>query len=164
MHIMSHHSNITQIMQTIRLKGHRGCVNCINFGFTQLGKLLASGSDDCCVNIYDWSEKRILASCSVGCEDNIFQCKFIPYKNDEQLIVSAADGRVKHIFVQNLEKKRTHSSQENKLLHKHTSACHKVAFPSESNGNIVISVGQDGGIYERDLRQPKSNVYVYVHH
>ena len=54
-----------------KLAGHEGCVNCINF--SPSGRLLASGSDDLQVVLWDWVRGRQLASLDSGHIANVFQ-------------------------------------------------------------------------------------------
>jgi len=60
-----------------KLKGHDGCVNSINFN--DAGSLLASGSDDLKIFIWDWQRKRKAYSFKSGHNQNVFQSKFLPY-------------------------------------------------------------------------------------
>lgn len=56
-----------------RLEEHEGCVNCINFSSS--GQLLASGSDDLHVVLWDWAQGRMLAKLESGHISNIFQVR-----------------------------------------------------------------------------------------
>ena len=60
-----------------KLKGHEGCVNSINFN--DAGSLLASGSDDLKIFIWDWQRRRKAYSFKSGHNQNVFQSKFLPY-------------------------------------------------------------------------------------
>ncbi len=54
-----------------QLKEHEGCVNCINF--SPSGELLASGSDDLQVVLWDWAKGRKMAKLESGHHANVFQ-------------------------------------------------------------------------------------------
>ena len=54
-----------------RLEAHEGCVNCINFSGS--GQLLASGSDDLHVVVWDWERGRMVSKLESGHISNIFQ-------------------------------------------------------------------------------------------
>ena len=54
-----------------RLKEHDGCVNCINFSTG--GEVLASGSDDLHVVLWNWEKGNLLAKVESGHMANVFQ-------------------------------------------------------------------------------------------
>ena len=54
-----------------QLKEHEGCVNCINFSSS--GQVLASGSDDLQVVMWDWAKGTKLAKLDSGHVANVFQ-------------------------------------------------------------------------------------------
>ena len=59
------------------LKGHSGCVNSIHFN--DGGSLLASGSDDLKIFIWDWEKRKKAYSFKSGHTQNVFQSKFLPF-------------------------------------------------------------------------------------
>lgn len=54
-----------------KLEEHEGCVNCINF--SPSGQLLASGSDDLQVVLWDWVKGTKMAKFESGHIANVFQ-------------------------------------------------------------------------------------------
>lgn len=58
-----------------RLKNHNGCVNCINFSET--GNLLASGSDDLQIVLWDWAKGSPVSSFNSKHVANVFQVRMI---------------------------------------------------------------------------------------
>ncbi|CAG2161831.1 unnamed protein product [Oppiella nova] len=75
------------------LEGHSGCVNCLDWN--QRGTLLASGSDDVQIIIWDPFRHRRVHSLQSGHQGNIFSVKFVPKTNDNIVCSGAADCRVK---------------------------------------------------------------------
>lgn len=75
-----------------KLNGHQGCVNAISFNST--GELLASGSDDRQIMLWDWATEKLKLSYQSGHLDNVFQAKFMPFTDDSKIITSAADCQV----------------------------------------------------------------------
>lgn len=82
----------------IKLDGHEGCVNCIEF--SQNGRILASASDDLCVFLWNPYLKKKITSFQTPHRGNIFSVNFLPKTNDQQIVTGAAD---KQIFVYDLK-------------------------------------------------------------
>ncbi len=64
-------SMVQRLALETSLKGHEGCVNSINFSWG--GRLLASGSDDLHVILWDWAAGRSVAKFDSGHVANVFQ-------------------------------------------------------------------------------------------
>lgn len=64
-------SMVQRLTLETRLKEHQGCVNCINFSWT--GHLLASGSDDLQVVLWDWASGKVANKFDTGHVANVFQ-------------------------------------------------------------------------------------------
>ena len=56
-----------------QLEAHQGCVNCINFSWA--GHLLASGSDDLKVVLWDWASGKAVRKFDSGHVANVFQVR-----------------------------------------------------------------------------------------
>lgn len=124
------------------LQGHAGCVNCLVWNHS--GNLLASGSDDHNVIIWDpfkAVQKQIIQT---GHEGNIFSVKFIPTLNDRLIATCASDG-VKVIDIianANVLNCKTCNYQRVKRLATH---------PNEPN--LIWSSSEDGCIRQYDYRE-----------
>lgn len=74
------------------LKRHAGCVNCIEWSSD--GKLLASGSDDNRVIIWNAFEHKMKLDILTPHQGNIFSVKFVPGSSDALVASGAADGNI----------------------------------------------------------------------
>lgn len=75
-----------------KLDKHDGCVNSLNFHPN--GSLLASGSDDLQVVVWDWKFGTALLSFDTKHRGNVFQSKFLPLSGDLHIATCARDGQV----------------------------------------------------------------------
>lgn len=75
-----------------KLEQHEGCVNSLNFHPD--GSLLASGSDDLKVVLWDWKIGKSLLSFDTKHRGNVFQSKFLPLSGDLHIATCARDGQV----------------------------------------------------------------------
>jgi len=66
-------SMVKRLVRDKRLREHEGCVNCINFSWQ--GDLLASGSDDLHVVLWDWRRGRVVSKFETGHIANVFQVR-----------------------------------------------------------------------------------------
>lgn len=125
------------------LKGHTGCVNCLEWN--KSGNLLASGSDDRSVIIWDPFNGTKKTIVKTGHEGNIFSVKYMPETSDTLLATCAADCSVKLInlysdeFMMNCNK--CHSERVKRLA----------VHPNEPN--LLWSAGEDGLIMQYDTRE-----------
>ncbi|KAH1021874.1 hypothetical protein HUJ04_011358 [Dendroctonus ponderosae] len=120
---------------------HEGCVNCLQWSTD--GRLLASGSDDTKVIIWEPMKHRrphILSTIHVG---NIFSVKFLGV-NNSMIASSAGDGKVS---VQEL--------RGSQILH---CICHKSRVKRLATCPVVStmfwSASEDSKVIQYDLRQP----------
>ncbi|XP_016478178.2 uncharacterized protein LOC107799567 [Nicotiana tabacum] len=126
-----------------KLNGHGGCVNTIDFNAT--GDVLASGSDDRRVILWDWATRKSKLSYQSGHMDNIFQAKFMPFTDDRRIVTAAADGQVRlGLLLEN-------GQVETKRLGRHQGRVHKLAVEPGSP-YIFYSCGEDGFVQHYDLR------------
>ena len=75
-----------------QLHGHEGCVNCIQW--SENGELLASGSDDVRVIVWDPFRGKKVQEITTGHEGNIFSVKFMPDTNNNLIVSGAADYKL----------------------------------------------------------------------
>nr|VZI39508.1 unnamed protein product [Spirometra erinaceieuropaei] len=124
------------------LEGHQGCVNCLQW--SQDGSILASGSDDCCVILWDPHNYKNLLTLATGHSGNIFSVKFLQKRF---LATGAADTKVR---IHDIEKKET----------VHVFGCHfgrvKRLETIESEPFVFLSAAEDGAVRQFDIRCPQN--------
>ncbi|KAI4458640.1 wd repeat domain-containing family [Holotrichia oblita] len=138
-----------------QLDGHSGCINCLEW--TSNGKLLASGSDDIHVRIWDPFNYKCLNVISTTHVGNIFSIKFL---GDESLIATGAgDCRV---LVRSIDDTRTSAPHI-------TCKCHrgrvKRLAKAPDQPLLFWSASEDGLVIQYDLREPhecmvKSTIFI----
>lgn len=75
-----------------QLVAHDGCVNCVQW--SEDGELLASGSDDLHVIVWDPFRGRVVRSITTGHGGNIFSVKFMPQSGNNLVASGAADHKI----------------------------------------------------------------------
>ncbi|XP_073420096.1 WD and tetratricopeptide repeats protein 1 isoform X1 [Dendrobates tinctorius] len=133
------------------LQGHSGCVNCLEWN--EKGDLLASGSDDQHMMLWDPFRHKKLLSMHTGHTANIFSVKFLPHTGDRILITGAADAKV-HV----------HDVNSKETLHvfsEHTNRVKRVAT-APMWPNTFWSAAEDGLIRQYDLRESSTHSDVLV--
>uniref|UniRef100_A0A0X3NX51 26S proteasome non-ATPase regulatory subunit 7 n=2 Tax=Schistocephalus solidus TaxID=70667 RepID=A0A0X3NX51_SCHSO len=133
-------SLVDRIGLEFTLEGHQGCVNCLQWN--QDGSILASGSDDCCVILWNPHTYKNLLTLATGHAGNIFSVKFLQKRF---LATGAADAKVR---VHDIEKKET----------VHVFGCHfgrvKRLETIESEPFVFLSAAEDGAVRQFDIRCP----------
>lgn len=126
-----------------RLEGHSGCVNCLQWN--QNGRLLASGSDDRDVVIWDPFKGLKRTTIQTGHDGNIFSVKFMPDFSDSSIATGASDGSVKLIDISTNEKlldcKTCHQDRVKRLA----------VHPNQPH--VIWSASEDGCILQYDTRE-----------
>jgi WD repeat-containing protein 42A len=128
-------------------KQHSGCVNSLNFN--ESGMLLASGSDDLNIMIYDWIKSRPIVTFKSGHRLNVFQSKFMPFTNDIHIVTTARDGQVRLALLSS-----TGACKGTKKLAQHRGAAHKLATVHDS-AHVFYTCGEDAVTLRVDLRENK---------
>ncbi|XP_059055486.1 DDB1- and CUL4-associated factor 8 [Achroia grisella] len=129
------------------LNAHAGCVNSINFH--PEGKLLASGSDDTNVIVWDWARNIPLQSIKTGHKSNVFQSRFLYLNSGSQLniVTCARDGQVRLV-----QCAASGGSATRRRLGAHARAAHKLHV-SPAEPHLVLSAGEDGLVMQCDVRE-----------
>ena len=95
-HVRRHLQASPQFMQRLEqdgiLKGHEGCVNCLDWSSN--GRILESGSYDFQLCLWDPFRKKRLQSINTKHYGNIFSVKFLPKHNDTFIATAAADKSI----------------------------------------------------------------------
>ncbi|ESO08593.1 hypothetical protein HELRODRAFT_110145 [Helobdella robusta] len=131
---------------------HSGCVNSLHFN--ESGNLVASGSDDLQVVVYDWTKEKEVVKFLSNHSSNIFQTKFLPNSGDSHIVTSARDGQVRLAQLSS-----TGSCRSHKKLAQHKGPVHKISLFSDSPEELY-SCGEDGNVFHIDLRLDKLASYV----
>lgn len=138
-----------------QLEGHEGCVNCLQW--SDDGRLLASGSDDTNVIIWDPFRHKKLVVVPTRHIGNIFSVKFI---GDGSLIVTGAgDSRV---IVQAVSSDSKHAPILDCGCH--VSRVKRIATAPDQP-QLFWSASEDGLVLQFDMREPhecmvKSKVFL----
>jgi len=145
---------VTRLGLVRELEGHTGCVNCIQWNSN--GRLLASGSDDKTVIVWDGLVGRKVARVETPHEGNIFSVVWLPEGESDHLVgTGAGDCRV---CVLNVE-----TGVVLRSVTGHSGRVKRLTTASDSPG-VMWSGGEDGVVRQWDLRerwsQDSSNVLI----
>ncbi|XP_002016390.2 WD and tetratricopeptide repeats protein 1 [Drosophila persimilis] len=135
---------IDRLEQEAVLAGHDGCVNCLEWSSD--GLLLASGSDDFRVMIWNPFRKQRVHVINTKHLGNMFSVKFLPRHNNSILATCAAD---KFIYVYDIN----HANETLFSCNCHTMRAKRLATAQDSP-HIFWSAGEDGCILQLDMREP----------
>nr|XP_037281191.1 WD and tetratricopeptide repeats protein 1-like [Rhipicephalus microplus]XP_037281192.1 WD and tetratricopeptide repeats protein 1-like [Rhipicephalus microplus] len=125
------------------LEGHAGCVNCLEWN--QKGEILASGSDDVQIMLWDPFRHRRLHTIPSGHHGNIFSIKFLPYSGDGLMASGAADFKIRVHDI--------HARETTMVCSCHTSRVKRLATAA-SVPFVFWSAAEDGVILQFDYRMP----------
>lgn len=122
-----------------KLEGHTGCVNCLEWSSN--GRLLASGSDDGRVIIWDPFKQKQILDVMTPHQGNIFSVKFLPNTSDTIIATGAAD---QHIFLFDINRTMDMTTPYWRC-NCHTHRVKRLATVAESP-SIFWSAGEDGRV------------------
>lgn len=150
-----HSSLIQRLSLEKELEGHQGCVNAI--AWNSKGSLLISGSDDTRINIWSYTNKKLLHSIESGHAANIFCTKFVPETSDELVVSGAGDGEVRLFNLSRASGRELEemSDAPSALFQCHSRRVKKLAV-EVGNPNVVWSASEDGTLRQHDFREGAS--------
>jgi WD repeat-containing protein 42A len=134
-----------------KLEGHQGCVNCLNFNYS--GTKLASGSDDLQIKIWNYGVGKLITSFNSSHRANVFQAKFLPLVGLDNIIVSCA----RDCQVRLTELDSSGGVAASRKLAQHRGPVHKLSVGLD-NPQVVLSCGEDGVVYNIDIREEKAHM------
>ncbi|XP_019875716.1 DDB1- and CUL4-associated factor 8-like isoform X2 [Aethina tumida] len=137
-----------------KLEEHDGCVNSLNFHPD--GSLLASGSDDLKVCIWDWKIGKCMLKFDTKHRGNVFQSRFLNLTGDLHIATCARDGQIRLVRVA-----REEGVRENRKMGSHRGPCHKLTVLKDQP-QVFMSAGEDGLVLSHDVRRQKPTKVVNV--
>ncbi|XP_063377846.1 DDB1- and CUL4-associated factor 8 [Cydia fagiglandana] len=148
---------VYRLQKLHHLNKHKGCVNSINFH--PEGQLLASGSDDTNVVVWDWARQAALQTIKTGHKSNVFQSKFLHLNARSQLniVTCARDGQVRLLQCP----PSGGATVSRRRLASHSRAAHKLHVSAHAP-HLVVSGGEDGVVLQCDVRAEQANKLFHV--
>lgn len=137
-----------------KMEFHRGCVNALSFNTS--GSMLASGSDDFHIAIWDWARDKTITTFNSHHRNNVFQSKFLPLSGDAHIVSCARDGQVRLA-----ELSSSGEYKSTRKLAKHNGPAHKLATLPTSP-HVVLSAGEDAVVLSIDIRQEQPSKIALV--
>lgn len=136
---------IDKIELEAELKGHNGCVNCLEW--SDDGRLLASASDDFHVMLWDPFSHKQKYDLTTQHDGNIFSVKFLPKRNNSVLVTGAGDCRT---FVFDINRGNDFPIRK--------CTCHgqrvKRLATVAKHAHLYWSSAEDGKVLQHDMRSP----------
>lgn len=135
--------SMSRLQLESQLEGHAGCVNCLEWNAS--GRLLASGSDDHNVIIWDPFKRDKKSVLNTGHRGPIFSVKFMPNSSDNLVATGAGDNEIRLMNV-----------VSNQVIW-NCSTCHedrvKRLATHPNQPNLLWSASEDGKILQHDIRE-----------
>lgn len=143
--IQTHQSFINRLGYSSQLQGHNGCVNCLQWN--KDGSLLASGSDDYNVHIWNVPRGSSVACMPTGHIGNIFSVKFVPFSGDHMILTGAEDREIRLHDLTNFDTVQVWSCCNGRV---------KRLAVSNQSPFLTWSASEDGCIRQYDTRERHS--------
>jgi len=124
------------------LEGHTGCVNCIQW--SPGGRLLASGSDDKTVIVWDGLAGTRITKLETPHEGNIFSVVWVPGEDRGLLATGAGDCRVCLLNIA--------TGSVLRAVVGHSGRVKRLAVAGDSPG-VILSGAEDGTVRQWDMRE-----------
>ncbi|XP_074633662.1 DDB1- and CUL4-associated factor 8-like isoform X2 [Acropora palmata] len=131
-----------------KLEHHEGCVNTLHFNMS--GDLLASGSDDLDIVIWDWFKGDRKIAYNSDHINDVVQVKFMPY-NDTTIVTCAEDGKV---CVGCFHLPSGEGPRSTECLIQHDGPAFRLCIQPGSDSEF-LTCGGDGAVFYADLRDDK---------
>lgn len=126
------------------LIGHSGCVNCLEWNDN--GTVLATGSDDCHILLFDPFRHKIIQDVMTPHRGNIFSVKFMPKTDGNTVISAAGDARIYGFDL-------NHTEAPIFKCNCHDTRIKRLAVAQETP-HLFWSASEDGCVFQYDLREP----------
>ncbi|KAI5054823.1 hypothetical protein GOP47_0029968 [Adiantum capillus-veneris] len=143
--LQMHSSLVRRLALDTEMEGHQGCVNAVTWNSE--GSMLLSGSDDTRVNLWDYSNRKLVHSIDSGHSANIFCVKFVPETCDDVVVSGAGDAEVRVHRIS-----RSNSGSSPPIFRCHTRRIKKLAV-EDGNPHVIWSASEDGTLRQHDLRE-----------
>ena len=141
--LTTHASAIHSLAFDQLLEGHAGCVN--RLAWNQSATLLASGSDDCCVRLWDFQRpgRPCRLNLQTGHQANIFAVGFL--QSDTSIVSAGMDCSVRVCRIDREECIGVYNCHQARV---------KELCVDPSNDNVFLTAGEDGSCRQFDMREP----------
>lgn len=140
--LQGHRDFMRRLVVDATLHGHDGCVN--HLRWNQQGTLLASGSDDTRLIVWDYATKQPREVVETGHRLNIFAVCFVPGTHDHIIATGAMDNEVRIHYA-------PFRRDATKCFRLHTGRVKDLAS-SPGVPRVFWSVAEDGLVYQFDVR------------
>ncbi|CAM9676656.1 unnamed protein product, partial [Phaeothamnion confervicola] len=141
----AHPSFVDKLACINTLRGHTGCVNRI--AWNEEGSLLATGSDDTRIGIFDYATGEARALFETGHSRNIFGVRILPATGSTAIVTGAMDCEV-----------RLHTAPFDRPSHSRALDCHagrvKAVETASGDPHLFWSAAEDGMVRQYDRRLP----------
>ncbi|MCO5581572.1 hypothetical protein L7F22_035460 [Adiantum nelumboides] len=138
-------AQVMHIANSMETLGHQGCVNAVTWNSE--GSMLLSGSDDTRVNLWDYSNRKLVHSIDSGHSANIFCVKFVPETCDDVVVSGAGDAEVRVHRIS-----RSNGGSSPPIFRCHRRRVKKLAV-EDGNPHVIWSASEDGTLRQYDLRE-----------